>query len=153
MGTYANEYKETLEIIKHLNTDDFEKIPIEYINYLQENCNHNHHFVYDTSKSFAEQDMLEGTKLLLFELFERFGTTEKQKVKINEYKTNYINRVEEEKRRRYNPDDVFKNNIKTNSTQITPIVEEVEEQQLQMVSYKEKESAWTKIKKWFKRKR
>ena len=151
MGSYANEYKEILEVIKHLDTDDFEKIPIEYINFLQENCNNNHNFVYDTSKHFSEQDMLEGTKLLLFELFEKFGATEKQQFKIYQYKTLYINKEEEEKRRKYNPDDVFKRNIERNSNKNTPVIEKVEEKQV--ITTNKKESLWDKIKKYFKRKK
>lgn len=148
MGSYGNEYKETLEIIKHLDTQDFEKIPIEYINYLQENCNKEHNFVYDSSKSFAEQDMLEGTKLLLFELFAKFGTTEVQKQKIRKFKTIYLGKEEEEKRKRYNPDDVFKKNIERINKHYAPIIEKPEEQQVIVI--KHKASLWSKLLKLFR---
>ena len=42
-------------------------------------------------------------------MFEEFGTTEKQKDKINKYRQNYYFKLNEKKKEKYNYDDMFKN--------------------------------------------
>lgn len=106
---YANAYKEVLSVINNLIKEDYEKIPKEYIEFLKTNANQDYEFEYDTSKTFAEQELLDDTKYILFGLFEKFDATDEQKAKINSFKMNYINKLEEQKREKYNPDNVFKN--------------------------------------------
>lgn len=109
-NTYANAYKEVLIVINNLSKEDYEKIPEKYIEYLENNCNEDYKFEYDTSKSFNEQELLDDTKYILFGLFEKFGATEQQKEKIKAFKANYTNRLELQKREKYNYDNLFKNN-------------------------------------------
>ena len=100
-SNYANAYKEVLIIINNLVKEDYEKIPKEYIDFLKANCNEDHDFKYDNSKPFAEQNLLEDTKYILFALFERFGATETQKEKIKSYITYYDRNHEEQKKKKY----------------------------------------------------
>ena len=106
---YTNAYKEVLIVISNLVKEDYEKIPKEYIKFLKENCNNEYEFIYDTSKSFNEQELLDDTKYILFGLFEKYGAAEIQKVKINAYKINYRNQLEKQKIEKYNSNDIFKN--------------------------------------------
>ena len=105
---YANAYKEVLIVLDNLITEDYNKIPKEYIEFLRKNCNNNYEFYYDKSKTFEEQELLDNTKYILFGLFEKFGATKLQKEKIKAFKNNYYNQLEEEKRAKYNPDSIFK---------------------------------------------
>lgn len=107
-GNYANAYKEVLVVINNLVEEDYRKIPKEYIKFLEENSNPNHKFKYEKSKSFKEQNILEETKIFLLVLFEMFGATEDQKKAIKEFKAYYNIMIEEEKRKKYNPDNIFK---------------------------------------------
>ncbi len=106
---YTNAYKEVLIVISNLVKEDYEKIPKEYIKFLKENCNNEYEFIYDTSKSFNEQELLDDTKYILFGLFEKYGAAEIQKAKINTYKINYRNQLEKQKIEKYNSNDIFKN--------------------------------------------
>lgn len=106
---YTNAYKEVLIVISNLVKEDYEKIPKEYIKFLKENCNNEYEFIYDTSKSFNEQELLDDTKYILFGLFEKYGAAEIQKAKINAYKINYRNQLEKQKIEKYNSNDIFKN--------------------------------------------
>lgn len=111
---YANAYKEVLIILDNLIKEDYDKIPKEYIEFLKSNCNNEYEFYYDTSKTFEEQELLDDTKYILFGLFEKFAATELQKEKIKAFKNNHYRKIEEEKRKIYNPDNIFnngKNNI------------------------------------------
>lgn len=100
-SNYANAYKEALIIINNLVKEDYEKIPKKYIEFLKANCNEDYDFKYDNSKPFAEQDLLEDTKYILFALFEKFGATETQKEKIKSYITYYNRNLEEQKKKTY----------------------------------------------------
>lgn len=126
---YANAYKEVLVIINHLIKEDYDKIPKEYIEFLKSNCNNDYKFEYDNSKTFGEQDLLDDTRYILFGVFEKFGATEKQKIKIKSFRANYNNKLEEQKREKYNPDDIFKNKI----------YEDIQEKNnnVQLIEYKE----------------
>lgn len=105
---YANAYKEVLVILDNLIEDDYNKIPKEYIEFLKSNCNNEYEFYYNTSKTFEEQELLDDTKYILFGLFEKFGATELQKEKINAFKNGYYKNLEEEKKEKYNTEDIFK---------------------------------------------
>ena len=137
---YANEYKEVLAVLNNLVKEDYEKIPKEYIEFFETNCNNDYDFEYDTSKSFAEQDLLDDTKYILFGLFEKFGATEMQKSKIKAFRTSYYNNLEEEKRQKYNPDDIFRK--EDNIAQEKP-------QSVELIEYK-KESFFVRFINWIK---
>ena len=133
---YANEYKEVLAVLNNLVKEDYEKIPKEYIEFFETNCNNDYDFEYDTSKSFAEQDLLDDTKYILFGLFEKFGATEMQKSKIKAFRTSYYNKLEEEKRQKYNPDDIFKKDERK--------IAQEKSQSVELVEYK-KESFFVRV--------
>ena len=106
---YDKAYKEVLVILNELIEEDYKKIPKEYIEFFTANCNNNYEFCYDYSKTFEEQELLDDTKYILFGLFEKFGATELQKEKIKAFKNSYYIKIEEEKKEKYNPDDIFQN--------------------------------------------
>ena len=114
----CNAYKEVLIVLDNLIKEDYEKIPKEYIEYLTVNSNPDYEFNYDNSKTFEEQELLDDTKYILFGLFEKFGATELQKEKIKAFKNNYYEQLEEEKRKKYNTDDIFKNANKNKTVKI-----------------------------------
>ena len=145
---YANAYKEVLEVLNNLVEHDYEKIPQKYIEFLKKNCNSNYEFKYDISKPFNEQNLSDYAKYVLFGLFEKFGATDTQKLKIKSFKTKYINDLEKQKREKYNPNDIFKK--KESKTDITENIKN----NLQMVEYKENIliKLWNKIKNIVKRK-
>lgn len=122
---YADAYKEVLIVINKLNKDDFEKIPKKYIDFFEANCNNEYNFIYDNSKSVDQQELLDYTKYILFGLFEKFGATDIQKTKIKSYKINYNTKLEEQKREKYNPNDIFKNrNTTINDIDINQDIQE-----------------------------
>ena len=115
---YANAYKEVLIILDNLIKEDYDKIPKEYIEFLKSNCNNEYEIYYDNSKTFEEQELLDDTKYILFGLFEKFWANEIQKEKIKAFKNSYYEQLEEEKRKKYNSDDIFKNANKNKTVKI-----------------------------------
>ena len=106
---YANAYKEVLVVINNLVKEDYEKIPKEYIEFLEANCNKDYNFEYDNSKPFAQQNLLDDTKYVLFALFEKFGATNLQKEKIKSYVTNYNRNPENQNRKIYEDKEIKQN--------------------------------------------
>ena len=121
---YANAYKEVLVILDNLIKEDYDKIPKEYIEFLTANCNNDYEFYYDNSKTFEEQELLNDTKYILFGLFEKFGATELQKEKIKNFKKNYYNKLEEEKRNLYNSENIFKEKKVEKNENINLVIKE-----------------------------
>ena len=121
---YANAYKEVLVILDNLIKEDYDKIPKEYIEFLTANCNNDYEFYYDNSKTFEEQELLDYTKYILFGLFEKFGATELQKEKIKNFKKNYYNKLEEEKRNLYNSENIFKEKKVEKNENINLVIKE-----------------------------
>lgn len=136
-SNYSNAYTEVLTIINTLKNEDYEKIPKEYIEYLRNNCNEDHKFEYNTAKLFSEQDLLDETKYILFGLFEKFGSTENQKVMIKNFRTNYYNKLESQKRERYSAKEIFNNRkLQEDDKSKTENIEE-QDPKIQLVEYKE----------------
>lgn len=104
----TNVYKEVLNVISSLVKEDYDKISKDYIDFLKSNCNNEYESKYDVSKPFEEQELLEGTKYILFYLFEKFGATDSQKIKIRSIKADYEKKLEENKQKD-NTYEIFKN--------------------------------------------
>lgn len=143
-NNYANAYKEVLIVLDNLIKEDYEKIPKEYIEFLTANSNHDYEFKYDNSKTFEEQDLLDDTKYILFGLFEKFWANETQKEKIKTFRNTYYNKVEEEKRKIYNSNDILKN---PNEAEVNNIENEDVEENINTNLLEYKESFFTKLKK------
>ena len=97
--------KEIKEIFKYLI--DERKIPQEKIRFFYNNMDNR--YEYNISKeTFDGQTMLEETKAILTILFRDYWATSKQKEKILAYENSAKNKLEEETRMKYNPDNLFK---------------------------------------------
>lgn len=109
---YANAYSEVLEILKYVSKEDYEKIPNSKIELFETNHNKEYVFKYNPNKTLDEQNVSKTAKAIIAILFRDYWATEIQKEKIIN-KQNYDRmKLEEEKRTRYNSDNLFKNNEK-----------------------------------------
>ncbi len=109
---YANAYSEVLEILKYIPIEDFNKIPKNKIELFEANANNEYSFNYDPSKTLDKQNVSNITKGIIILLFRDYWATEFQKNKIIA-KQNYDRmKLEEEKKAKYNSDNIFKKNNK-----------------------------------------
>ena len=103
----ARAYKEVYEILKIFPQELVSKIPQEKIRFFYNNMDNR--YEYNISKeTFDGQTMLEETKAILTILFRDYWATSKQKEKILAYENSAKNKLEEETRMKYNPDNLFK---------------------------------------------
>ena len=109
---YANAYSEVLEILRYISKEDYEKIPNSKIELFETNHNKDYKFKYNPNKTLDEQNVSKIAKAIIAILFRDYWATEIQKEKIVK-KQNYDRmKLEQEKRDRYNPDNLFGNSEK-----------------------------------------
>ena len=106
---YAMAYTEVIEILKYVPNEDVQKIPEEKLEFYKENMDKEYNYKLDFEKNFEEQEMSEITKAILANIFRDYWATPYQKERIEAKEKYDLYKIEEEKRKRYNPDDIFKN--------------------------------------------
>ena len=107
---YPKAYKEIIEILKYVPQESVEKIPDEMINMFKTKMDKSWNFIVDINKPFEEQELLEETKAIFANIFRDYWATPYQKERIETQEKYELNKIEEEKRKIYNPDDIFKKN-------------------------------------------
>jgi hypothetical protein len=135
---YAIAYSEVLEILKYIPLEDYNKIPKNKIELFQKNAAQTYNFKYNPCKTLEEQNVSNITKGIIILLFRDYWATEIQREKIID-KQNYDRRkLEEEKREKYNVDEIFNKEQNENMSKLP----ESSEENLDLLEYKE--SKWYK---------
>lgn len=104
---YSKAYKEVIEILKYVPQESVNKIPQTIIYTFQAKMDKDYNFQVDINKSFEQQEILEETKAILANIFRDYWATPYQKERIKTKEKNDRQKLEEEKRMKYNPDDIF----------------------------------------------
>lgn len=129
-NTYAKAYTEVLEIIKYFSEEEYSKIPKEKIEFYRKNMDKEYVFTINPEIDLAEQNISPEANAIIINLFTEYYATEEQKVKIKEILDLNQKKEEAEKRKRYNPDDIFKKASKNENTK-------EESNQTELIEYKE----------------
>ena len=107
--TYEKAYKEVIELLKFFPKESIKKIPKEKLEIYLKNMDKTYDYKVDVTKSFAEQKMLSKTRAIFANIFRDYWATDYQRERIL-IKENYEKeKKEEEKRKKFNPDNIFKN--------------------------------------------
>lgn len=141
-NSYAQAYAEVLEILKYIPKEEYNRIPKDKIEFYKENMDKSYNFSINPNIDLDKQNISLKANSILVDIYQEFFATEEQKILID--KILYENELaaEEEKRKKYNPDDIFKqDNEKKESIKI----EKVESSEA-LIEYKE--SFFTKLKKF-----
>ena len=107
---YAIAYKEVLEILKYIPKADYDKIPSEKIELYETMQYRNYNFKYDPSKSLDEQNISRRAKAIIGLLFRDYWATANQREKILAKQKYERQKIEEEKTRKYQYEDLLKKN-------------------------------------------
>ena len=108
-SNYYKAYKEVLEVFKYMSEEDVKKVPEDMILTFETKQDKNHTFKIDVNKSIEEQNLLEETKDILSNVFRDYWATPEQREKIIARENFEREKIELEKRERYNPDKIFEN--------------------------------------------
>lgn len=109
---YPKAYKEIVEILKYVPEENVNKIPKEIRDMFEAKQDKDYNFKIDTEKSFDEQILLEETKAILANIFRDYWATPYQRDRILAKERYDKKKEEEEKEKKYNPNDLFKNDDK-----------------------------------------
>lgn len=144
---YPKAYKEVIEILNFVPKESVNKIPQIMLDTFKAKMDKEHDFTVDINKSFDEQNLLDETKAIFANIFRDYWATPYQKERI-QAKENYDRqKIEQEKRKQYNPNEVFKNKlVKTDNKEKN----EIENNSNNLPIELEKENFYQKIIKFFK---
>lgn len=117
-STYAKAYREVLEIIKYFPKEEYVKIPKEKIEFYKNNMDRDYNFAINPEIDLSEQNISPEANAIIINLFTDYYATEKQKIKIKEILDLNQKKEEQEKREKYNPDNIFKKVEKAPNTSI-----------------------------------
>ena len=148
---YSKAYKEVYEILKNIPEEDLNKIPEEIREVFESKQDLNYDFKIDPKKTFEEQNLLDETKAILANMYRDYWATDYQRERILEKERNDREKIEQEKREKYNPDDIFKNKNKKNITQQSENDNNVEQQNETLPVIIEKEHFYNKLINFIKR--
>jgi hypothetical protein len=105
---YAKAYTEVLEIISYFPREEYLKIPEERIQFYKNNMDPNYSFKINPLIDLSCQNISCEANAIIITLFRDYFANEEQKIKIKERLILNQNKKEEEKRKIYNPEDLFK---------------------------------------------
>lgn len=141
MKDYSYAYAEVLEVLKYIPKSDYEQIPKKTIQLLEANCDEQSDFTYNIGLPFDKQNISKDAKVVLAILYRNCWLKNEEKTQFLRLEEEYIQNIEEEKRKKYNPEKLFEDNkLKEQS-----ILEELQENNYLIV----KEEKWY-IKFWNK---
>lgn len=109
---YPKAYKEVIEILNYVPQESINKIPQTMLDTFEAKMDKKYDFKIDINKSFEEQDLLDETKAILANIFRDYWATPYQKERIEAKEKYDRKKIEEEKKAKYNPDDIFNNKKK-----------------------------------------
>lgn len=130
-----NNYKKALveveAVLSCLNYMDYKKIPQNIIEAIKVNKDENYIFEYDENLDYKDWNLMLETKAILYNLFKQYLATNEQKEYYKQKELIERNRIEKEKKQKYNEDNLFKvKSLKENQQ------EEVKENS-ELIKYKE----------------
>lgn len=107
------------------------KIPNSFRNFVKEKKDENYKFEYDDSKELKDQNISKETKALLSIIYRNYFCSKEEKERLELEDQIELKRIEDEIREKYNPDNLFKNNIQKEK------IQEENKEELQLVEVKE----------------
>ena len=129
------------EVLNHLDGNDYNKIPNELIDAIKSNKDKTYEWKYDETKSLKEQELDRNTIAMLSYINSEYLLNEDEKELMKKIYDMNEQKAEEEKRKKYNPDNLFENkqnnkmatNEETSETEELSLVEIKEEKWYQKV--------------------
>jgi len=118
---YMKSCTEVLEILKHISKADYNKIPSEIVEALEEDKDSQYNFSYDVNKTLDEQNVSKQAKTIIGIFFRDYWATPEQRKYIINIQNIKRQEIDDEKRKLYNPDKIFEK--KYNSQENNSLIE------------------------------
>ncbi len=129
-NTYSCSYVEVLEILKHIPKEDYIKIPEEKIEFYKNNMDKNYIYIYNP----IMPKTLRKTDAILINLYKNYIAKEDEKQKINQILKLNEMKEEQEKQKKFRPNNIFNNHVENeNINENTILVVEHKETMLKKI--------------------
>ena len=102
--TYECSYVEVLEILKYIPKEEYDKIPKQLIGFFEEHKNKSYRYIYNP----VSPKTLRKTDAIIVSLYKDYIANDDEKKQIEKRLMENYEKAESEKRKQYNPDDLFK---------------------------------------------
>jgi len=140
ISAYKKAYTEVIEIIKYFPKEEYDKIPLEKINYYKEKMDKNYNFQIDPNIELEKQNISKEANAILVTLFNDYFATDRQKEVLNNLLKQNQQKLEIRKYEEYNSNNLFmQSTIKQQNT------ETLQENQKETILVEIKESFFTKF--------
>lgn len=117
---YSIAISETLHYLKGINQEDINKIPNKFMIFLKENASNNYSCDFDYTKPLKELNLTNEAKgLIAMICLNYWCKTEEQKIKFRNHLNVNEQAYQEQLKRKYNVDDIFKKKDISNNEEIT----------------------------------
>ena len=113
-------------ILEYTSEDLKNKIPKKFLDFLQSIQSKTYKFEYDKTKKLDEQKLKPKTRGLIALVYQDYICNEAEKEEYIQKSQKLIKQIEESKREKYNPNDIFKDKKIENDRDTTNTVEIVE---------------------------
>ena len=108
MDSYTKACTEVTEMLAHLPESQYNLIPKEEIMYYKKNSDKSYNFILDPTIPLQEQKISKQANAIIISLFYKYFLNSKMQEQLEEVLKENEKIMEEEKRQKYNPDDLFK---------------------------------------------
>ena len=130
---------EVLEILNNSEKEITDKISEKFMRFLQENADKEYKVNIDFSNEHWDDTIKKETKVILALIYRDYLVPEEEKIRLLKEEKERLDKEEQELREKYNPDNLFKNNVTTTKKEE---VEEIKEESNNMQMIEVKEDSW-----------
>lgn len=116
---YANAFSEVLEILFCIPQSQYQKLPKKLIQTLEENCNPNYEFYYNSEKTLDEQNVSEEAKAIISLIYRDYWADDEQRCKIIEKEKQELQNIEKQKNEKYSYENLFPKNKNIKNTSVS----------------------------------
>lgn len=106
---YEKAYTEILKIIDYLPDSEYQKIPQKLINEFYNKSDKEYVFDIQSEVDFEKKELLKETEYIMYGLYRNYLADEEEKERLQKLESKLYNDSEENKRAKYNPNDIFNN--------------------------------------------
>ena len=150
---FAEASAEINEIFKYLPKEEVEKIPSKLREFFKEVSSKDYVTNINPNMPLDKQQIKEKTKDIIALIYRNYWCSEEERKELDQKLIENDRKFEEELREKYNPDNIFKNNVTTTKKEEPEVKEEKIEQSL----VPQETGKWYQrfldmVKRWFKKK-
>lgn len=150
---FAEASAEINEIFKYLPKEEVEKIPSKLREFFKEVSSKDYVTNINPNMPLDKQQIKEKTKDIIALIYRNYWCSEEERKELDQKLIENDKKFEEELREKYNPDNIFKNNVTTTKKEES----EVKEAKIEQSLVPQETGKWYQrfldmVKKWFKKK-